>query len=104
MGTVIHRGPQTFPDLKKTKTCWLKESGWLPSWTRGKIDPDYFLFKQGRDQDLFMKLPDGELVRGVVCPAGAHSPDFSDPAARDWWAQQYKVLIDKGFPVLARHE
>ena len=87
-----------FPDLKKLSQDMLAQGIRLVTILDPgvKIDPDYFLFKQGRDQDLFMKLPDGELVRGVVWPCWCAFPDFSDPAARDWWAQQYKVLIDKG--------
>jgi len=90
--------PARFPDLKKLSEDMLASGIRLVTILDPgvKADPEYFLFREGCDGNLFMKLPDGEQVRGVVWPGWCAFPDFSDPAARDWWAQQYKILIDKG--------
>ena len=50
----------------------------------------------------FVKNPDGTVYEGAVWPsqAGTHPmsvfPDFSDPAAREWWGNLYKSLLDVG--------
>ncbi len=62
-----------------------------------KADHDYWVCKEGLEQDVFCKLPDGETVfKGPVWPGDCYFPDFTDPRARDWWGDLYKVLTDAG--------
>ena len=66
------------------------------------IDPgvakadDFPLYVEGRRQGHFLKLPDGREVNAMVWPGLVGFPDFSDPAVREWWADQYPVLLDQG--------
>jgi alpha-glucosidase len=66
------------------------------------IDPgvakadDFPLYREGRDEGHFLKLPDGKEVNAVVWPGLVGFPDFSDPSVRDWWADQYPALLDQG--------
>lgn len=66
------------------------------------IDPgvakadDFPLYREGREKGHFLKLPDGREVNAVVWPGLVGFPDFSDPAVREWWADQYPALLDRG--------
>lgn len=87
-----------FPDLKDLTDDLLKDDIRVVTILDPgvKTDPEYFLYREGREKDVFMKLPDGEEVHAVVWPCWCAFPDFSDPVARDWWAQQYRILLDRG--------
>jgi alpha-glucosidase len=61
-----------------------------------KVDPGYEVYRQGRDQHRFCTDERGHLVEGVVWPGRSVYPDFTDPAARSWWAEQYRTLTDAG--------
>lgn len=61
-----------------------------------KRDPDYALFREGMERDVFVKGPDGEPVVAPVWPNDCCFPDFTDPAVRDWWGEKYAMLVDFG--------
>lgn len=61
-----------------------------------KVDPSYEVYRQGLEIGAFCKEPDGRLAQGVVWPGWAAFPDFTDPAARDWWAGLYQPLFEAG--------
>jgi len=61
-----------------------------------KVDPDYDVFSEGRDQHRFCTDPHGHLVEGVVWPGRSVFPDFTDPGTRSWWARKYRLLTDAG--------
>lgn len=61
-----------------------------------KIDPEYPVYTSGIEQDVFLKYPDGEQAMGVVWPGECHFPDFTDPAARAWWARQAAAFLETG--------
>ena len=62
-----------------------------------KADPNYWVCKEGLEQDVFCKLPDGETVfKGPVWPGDCYFPDFTNPRVREWWGDLYKVLTDAG--------
>ncbi len=61
-----------------------------------KIDDQYPLYREGCEKDLFLRVPDGSHVESLVWPGWCAFPDFSSPAAREWWADQYKFLLDQG--------
>jgi alpha-glucosidase len=61
-----------------------------------KEDPGYPVYRQGVDGRRFCTTPEGAPVIGVVWPGRAAFPDFTAPAARRWWSEQYQVLTDAG--------
>jgi alpha-glucosidase len=61
-----------------------------------KVDDDYDVFREGRDQHRFCTDEGGHVVVGVVWPGRSAFPDFTDPGTRSWWAGKYRVLTDAG--------
>jgi alpha-glucosidase len=61
-----------------------------------KVDHRYAVFEDGRRLNVFCLLPGGGLASGPVWPGWAVFPDFTDPRARRWWADQYPKLLDVG--------
>jgi alpha-glucosidase len=61
-----------------------------------KADPEYPVFADGATRDLFLKEPTGAAYRGAVWPGEAVFPDFTDSAAREWWASWHHELFDAG--------
>jgi len=62
-----------------------------------KVDPEYFVYRQGIQNDYFCKRPDGELMTAPVWPSESAFPDFTHPEVRNWWANLYKdLMLDKG--------
>ena len=59
-----------------------------------KIDPGYPVWKDGLEKDVFCKRQDGDLCKGTVWPGLCHFPDFTRPDVREWWAGQFKGLIE----------
>lgn len=58
-----------------------------------KIDPDYFVFKEGLENDYFCKRADGPYMKGKVWPGECYFPDFTNPDVREWWSGLFKELI-----------
>lgn len=68
-----------------------------------KKQAGYAPYDSGLAGDHFVKNPDGSLYEGPVWPANAERdpgpsvfPDFSKPAAREWWGGLYASLLDQG--------
>jgi alpha-glucosidase len=62
-----------------------------------KVDPDWPLYREAVERGLCCRRPDrDEPVVAPVWPGDAVFPDFTDPAARAWWGQQYAALVDRG--------
>ena len=61
-----------------------------------KADPGYFLYQDALDKDVLCKLPNGKIVRAPVWPGWCVFPDFTNPATRAWWGEQYPRLLDQG--------
>ncbi len=60
-------------------------------------------YDTGLAGDHFVKNADGSVYMAPVWPSQAEKdanpsvfPDFSKPAARDWWGGLYKILLDVG--------
>lgn len=60
------------------------------------IDPDYAVYQDGIQSDVFLKHPDGELAAAAVWPGLCHFPDFTDPQVRRWWAGHLVRWLDAG--------
>jgi alpha-glucosidase len=68
-----------------------------------KKQPGWPVYDTGLAGDHFVKNPDGSVLEAPVWPSNAEKdpapsvfPDFSKPAARDWWGDLYKGLVDLG--------
>ncbi len=61
-----------------------------------KVDPDYHVYKDVIEKDVFIRYPDGTRFTGPVWPGDCHFPDFTDPKVREWWGKLYKPLLDDG--------
>ncbi len=61
-----------------------------------KRDAGYAVFREGLEQGVFCRLPDGSPIFAPVWPGWCAFPDFTDPKARAWWGSQYPALLDAG--------
>jgi len=68
-----------------------------------KKEPGHPPYDSGLAGNHFVKRPDGSVYEGPVWPSNAEHnprpsvfPDFSKPAARDWWGGLYASLLDDG--------
>src|SRR4051812_24778030 len=61
-----------------------------------KIDEAYRLYAEGRERGLFCLTHDGEEFHNVVWPGLCAFPDFTDPAAREWWGDHHAGHVEDG--------
>lgn len=68
-----------------------------------KVEKGYAPYDEGIAGNDFVKNPDGSVFEGPVWPSHAEKnpgpsvfPDFTKPAARQWWGSLYKSLLDVG--------
>lgn len=61
-----------------------------------KVDPDYWVYKEGAAGNDFVRMPDGKAYVGDVWAGPSVFPDFTSPHVRDWWGTLYKGLVDEG--------
>lgn len=58
-----------------------------------KIDPDYWVYNDGLEKDVYCKRADGPHMIGKVWPGECVFPDFTNPEVREWWTDLFKELI-----------
>lgn len=68
-----------------------------------KKQPGWWVYDSGLAGDHFVKNPDGTVLEAPVWPSNAERnpgpsvfPDFSKPAAREWWGGLFKFYTDVG--------
>jgi alpha-glucosidase len=61
-----------------------------------KVDPDYWIYKQGLNNDYFMKKADGTVLTGKGWASLNAYPDFASPKVRDWWAGLFQEQLEQG--------
>ncbi|QDH79991.1 glycoside hydrolase family 31 protein [Echinicola soli] len=61
-----------------------------------KVEKDYLPYQEGKDNDLFLKYPDGETYEGQVWPGWCAFPDFTSAKTRQWWAEKMAYYTDAG--------
>jgi alpha-glucosidase len=61
-----------------------------------KAEKDYKTYEDGIKQDVFIKYPDGSPYKGQVWPGWCHFPDFTRPATRTWWKDQFSEYVKQG--------
>ncbi|TNE61233.1 MAG: DUF4968 domain-containing protein [Bacteroidetes bacterium] len=57
-----------------------------------KEDPDYPVYREGVEKNLFLRSSNGDIAKGPVWPGFCAFPDFTLPEARDWWGPLYRGL------------
>jgi alpha-glucosidase len=58
-----------------------------------KIDPNYRVFAEGLEKDVYCRRADGPLMKGSVWPGLCNFPDYTRPDVREWWAGLFEGLI-----------
>lgn len=61
-----------------------------------KKDQNYFMVQEGMKGKYFCLNVHGDPLVGVVWPGKTLFPDFTNPAAREWWSDKYRTLLDSG--------
>ena len=61
-----------------------------------KLDPGWSVYDSGLDAGAYLEEPGGEVYVGEVWPGDSVFPDFTDPAARSWWAGHVAELVERG--------
>ncbi len=61
-----------------------------------KVEKGYKTYEDGLAQDVFIKYPDGKPYTGQVWPGWCHFPDFTSPATRTWWKDQFRDYVEMG--------
>ena len=61
-----------------------------------KVDKNYWVFKEGKENNYFCRRSDDYFMEGHVWPGRCQFPDFTNPQVREWWGGLYKELLDLG--------
>jgi alpha-glucosidase len=65
-----------------------------------KTDKGYGPYEEGKEKELFVTYPDGEIYEGQVWPGWCAFPDFTKEETRTWWGEKmsfYKEAGVKGY-------
>lgn len=58
--------------------------------------PGYGVFDEGTARNYFLRRQDGSLYIGEVWPGKSVFVDYTLEAARRWWGEQHRALLDQG--------
>ncbi len=61
-----------------------------------KVDNNYWVFKEGKDNKYFCRRSDDYFMEGHVWPGRCQFPDFTNPDVRQWWGTLFKDLVEVG--------
>jgi alpha-glucosidase len=61
-----------------------------------KSDPNYGIYQQGLEHDMFIRRADGEVFRGYVWPDESVFADYTRPEVRAWWGNLHQPLVEAG--------
>jgi alpha-glucosidase len=61
-----------------------------------KVDENYFVYKEGKENNYFCRRSDDYLMEGHVWPGRCQFPDFTNPDVRKWWGGLFKDSVDMG--------
>ncbi|GII24452.1 alpha-xylosidase [Planosporangium mesophilum] len=88
--------PATFPDPEGMLTR-LKERGLrICVWINPYIAQRSALFSEGAAAGYLLRKPSGDVWQTDQWQAGMALVDFTNPAARDWYAGKLRALLDSG--------
>lgn len=60
------------------------------------IDSNYHSYKDGMQQQVFLKYTDGHYFNTEIAPVTCYLPDYTNPSARQWWKDKMKWLPQHG--------
>ncbi len=87
---------RVFPEpkemLARLKAKGLKICVWINSY----IGQESTMFQEGVDGGYFIKRPNGDVWQWDMWQSGMAIVDFTNPAAREWFAGKLEALIDMG--------
>ncbi|MFI6096194.1 alpha-xylosidase [Lentzea sp. NPDC051213] len=88
--------PRMFPDpvgmLDRLKSRDLRISVWINPYV-GQRSP---LFAEGVEGGYLLRRPNGDVWQWDLWQPGMALVDFSNPAAREWYAAKLETLLDQG--------
>jgi alpha-D-xyloside xylohydrolase len=88
--------PRTFPDprgmLDRLKARGLRICVWINPY----IAQRSALFAEGKAEGYLLKRPNGDVWQWDKWQPGLAVVDFTNPAARDWYASKLDALLDMG--------
>jgi alpha-glucosidase len=90
--------PELFPNPKETNE-YLHEKGFKSVWMIDpgvKVDPGYFVYDSGSEQDVWVKTKDRNNFIGKVWPGDCVFPDFTQNKTSKWWSNLYKKFMATG--------
>lgn len=90
--------PERFPDPRKLNDD-LHKQGFRAVYMIDpgpKVDKDYFVYRSGCENDIWVKWKDGKVYEGKCWPGYCSFPDFTMPSAREWWSDLYKDFLNTG--------
>ncbi|NCB92672.1 MAG: alpha-glucosidase [Clostridia bacterium] len=89
---------ETFPDFAKFNEEMKEQNIHLvPIIDAGvKQEEGYSVYEEGIEKGYFCKKEDGTPFVAAVWPGKALFPDMLNKEARDWFGDNYKVLLDQG--------
>ncbi|BBL79526.1 alpha-glucosidase [Rubrobacter xylanophilus] len=61
-----------------------------------KVDENYPVYIEGRENGFYCLTPGGEEYRNVVWPGLCAFPDFTSDRVRRWWGENLRSLLDEG--------
>lgn len=61
-----------------------------------KIDSSYTSYREGLQNDLFIKYTDGSRFETEIAPVKCYLPDYTNPKTRNWWAGKMKWMEENG--------
>ncbi|WP_273365249.1 TIM-barrel domain-containing protein [Alicyclobacillus herbarius] len=61
-----------------------------------KRDPEYWVYREGLDNDRFCCTSEGEPFLGEVWPGVSAFPDFTDEKVVAWWADLHRFYVERG--------
>ncbi|MCX7596157.1 MAG: glycoside hydrolase family 31 protein, partial [Fischerella sp.] len=90
--------PDRFPHIREIAQEFAEKGIQIVTIVNPGIKADHKdrLFQEGREQDIFCKLPNGKPVIAAVWSGMSAFPDFTNSQARHWWSRQYEYLLDLG--------
>lgn len=90
--------PERFPEFSKfTEEMKAQNIRLVPIIDAGvKIEDGYSVYEEGAKNGYFCKNADGSIFVGAVWPGKCAFPDMLNKETREWFGNNYKVLLDQG--------
>jgi alpha-glucosidase len=61
-----------------------------------KIDPNYEVYRDGLERDMFIRRADGQVFHGYVWPDDSVFADYLRPEVRAWWGERQQAHVEAG--------